>query len=333
MALKYWSARQLDLLRDLRRRFLAGIAGDSDYWNSDEELALYDASFGARIGWKCEAAFRAAQALGWRPRCRRLLDWGCGSGVASASLLRFWPHFDTLALHDRSVRAVNFAVARARREWPRLRVEKSSGVDRETLLVLSHLLNELDAPALEDLLELIRAAGEVVWIEPGTHAESRRLIAIRELLRDQFRLVAPCPHAAPCGLLTAENAQHWCHHFATPPTDVFRDGKWAELGRELGIDLRSLPFSYLVMDRVETPVASAGSARILGVPRESKGYCRILSCQREGVTEFMLQKRDDPGLFRAVLRLPELPLYQWRLRDGRIIGGTPIERNSPAEAP
>jgi hypothetical protein len=324
MALKYWTTRQLDLLRNLRSRFLAGAAGKSDYWNSDEELALYHASFGTRIGWKCDAAFRAAQALGWAPRCRRLLDWGCGSGAASASLLRLWPEFERLALHDRSARAMNFAAARAGREWSGVRVERSSRVDHATLLVISHVLNELDAGALEQLVELVRAAGEVIWIEPGTFAESRRLIAVRERLRDQFRIVAPCPHRARCGLLAAENAQHWCHHFANVPTEVFREGQWAELGRELGIDLRSLPFSYLILDRGERPLANAGFSRMIGVPRESKGYCRILSCQLEGVTEFMLQKRDDPELFRAVLRSPELPLYQWSIRDRRIIGGTPI---------
>ena len=322
MALKYWTAHQLGLLRHLRGRFLGRNAGASDYWNSDEELALYDATFGARIQWKCDAAFRAAGALGWTPRCRRVLDWGCGSGVASAALFRFRPGFETLALHDRSARAVDFAAARARREWPEVRIENSCRVDRETLIVLSHVLNELDDAALGALVELVRGAGELVWIEPGTYAESRRLIAVRELLREQFRIVAPCPHQARCGLLAAENARHWCHHFAAVPSEVFREGKWAELGRELGIDLRSLPLSYLIMDRGDMSTApAAGSSRILGVPRESKGYCRILSCQQSGVAELMLQKRDDPALFRELLRAPELPLHQWNMREKRIIGG------------
>ena len=325
MALKYWTAHQLDLLRHLRGRFLGRHPGASDYWNSEEELALYDATFGARIQWKCDGAFRAAGALGWTPRCRRVLDWGCGSGAASAALFRYKHGFETLALYDRSARAIDFAAARARREWPGVRIEKSCRVDRETLIVLSHVLNELDDAALEALVELVRAAGELVWIEPGTFAESRRLIAVRELLREQFRFIAPCPHQTRCGLLAAENARHWCHHFAAVPSAVFREGKWAELGRELGIDLRSLPFSYLIADCRETSVAAdSTSSRILGVPRESKGYCRILSCQQVGVAELMLQKRDAPDLFRALLRAPELPLYQWSRRDARIIGGNVV---------
>lgn len=319
--MKRWTLRQLAQLRELRARFLTGTAGAADYWHSDEELELYNGTFAARIGWKCDAAIRAAAALGWRPRSRRLLDWGCGTGVASRSVLSAWPHFETLALHDRSVRAMHFAATHVLEQSPTLSVEESERVDRETLLVISHVLNELDPATLDHLLSLVSAAGEVLWIEAGTHADSRHLIAVREALREEFRIVAPCPHAARCGLLTPANARHWCHHFAAPPTEVFQDASWAEFGREMGIDLRSLPFSYLVLDRAKTPVLPETSSRILGVPRVSKGYCRILSCQREGVAEFMLQKRDDPALFRAVVREPELPPFRWQLHGERIANG------------
>ena len=123
--------------------------------------------------------------------------------------------------------------------------------------------------------------------------------------------IARCGECAAIGVTTLR---------ASRPKCFARGWRWAELGRELGIDLRSLPFSYLILDRAERPLANARSSRIIGVPRESKGYCRILSCQLEGVTEFMLQKRDDPELFRAVLRSPELPLYQWDLERDKIRG-------------
>jgi len=317
--MKHWTAQELASLRELRSRFLERSAGAADYWRTDDELALYDRTFAARIGWKCDAAIRAAFALGWRPRSKRVLDWGCGTGVASRRLLNAWPHFEKLAFHDRSARAMRFAADRARHDWPALEVEASPLVDRGTLLVLSHVISELEA--LDDVLHLVRAAGEVLWIEAGTHADSRRLIEVREAVRGEFRMIAPCPHATRCGLLAPENARHWCHHFAAPPTEVFQDAAWAEFGRELGIDLRSLPFSYLVMDREPSSLLPPGTSRILGIPRESKGYCRVLSCQEEGVAEFMLQKRDDPLLFRTVLRAPELPPFRWTFRSGRIAGG------------
>ena len=71
-------------------------------------------------------------------------------------------------------------------------------------------------------------------------------------------------------------------------------------------------------------VVPEDASRIIGVPRESKGYCRILSCQREGVADLMLQKRDAPALFRSVLREPEQPPHRWTMRGGRIVDGTPL---------
>jgi Mitochondrial small ribosomal subunit Rsm22 len=325
--MNYWTARELKVLRRLRTGFLEGRAGSPDYWRSEDDIALYDVTFAQRIGWKWDAALRAARALGWRPRGRRILDWGCGSGIASRRLMAAWPEFDTLALHDRSTRAIRFAAERARSESPALRVETSERVDRDTLLVLSHVLNELTPSALERVVQLVRAAGEVVWVEAGTHADSRRLIGVRETIRDEFRIVAPCPHAAACGLLMPENAPHWCHHFAAPPSEIFQEGKWSEFSRELNIDLRSLPFSYLILDRAEAPLLPEGTARILGVPRESKGYCRILSCERAGVADLMLQKRDAPTLFKAVLREPELPPFRWTMQGARIVAGEPVSRD------
>lgn len=317
--MKLWTHSELEALRRLRAGFLAGSAGGADYWKSDEDLALYDATFAARIGWKVDAALRSAHAVGWRPRSTRVLDWGCGSGIAGRRVIAMWPGFVQLAVHDRSARAVEFA-----RKHAPIPAEAGERVDRDTLLVLSHVLNELAPAALEHVLELVRAAGEVVWIEAGTHADSRRLIEVRERLRAEWRIVAPCTHAASCGLLAAENARHWCHHFASAPSAVFQDAKWADFSRAIGIDLRSLPYSYLVLDRGADALVPGDASRIIGVPRESKGYCRILSCQREGVADLMLQKRDAPALFRSVLREPEQPPHRWTMRGGRIVDGAPL---------
>ncbi|MEI9898478.1 MAG: hypothetical protein WDN28_32640 [Chthoniobacter sp.] len=43
-----------------------------------------------------------------------------------------------------------------------------------------------------------------------------------------------------------------------------------------------------------------------------------MSCQAEGVTEFILQKRDVPDLFRAVRKGTLEPVYRWTLADDKI---------------
>ncbi|MEO8351952.1 MAG: small ribosomal subunit Rsm22 family protein [Chthoniobacteraceae bacterium] len=325
--LKHWNHDEMAALRAMRARFLERTAGETDYWHSLSEIELYDRTFGARIGWKINAALRAAQVAGWSPRTTRLLDWGCGSGVASRCLIEAWPRkISRLALHDRSIHSRQYAEQCAGRAFPNLTIERTDRVDGETLVVLSHVISELNDAALAELLTKLRAAAGIVWIEAGTHADSRRLIQVREALRDIFGVVAPCTHQARCGMLVPVNARHWCHHFAQPPTEIFQDAAWAEWSREMEIDLRSLPYSYLILER-ETGACPdlQGASRIIGTPREAKGYCRILSCQHSGVEEWMLQKRDDAGLFKRVLKHPEQPPYRWERRDGKIVGGTELE--------
>src|ERR1051325_1870681 len=85
--MKHWTAAEISILRRLREGFLAGTADRCDYWKSEDELALYDATFGERIGWKWDAVLAELAAKDWRPRSQRVFDWGCGSGVAGRRVL------------------------------------------------------------------------------------------------------------------------------------------------------------------------------------------------------------------------------------------------------
>ena len=323
--MKHWTASEIVILCGLRERFLSATSDGSDYWQSEDELALYDATFGERIGWKWDAVLAELAARGWWPRSRRVLDWACGSGVAGRRVLAQWSQLDSLALHDRSPLARWFAAQRARVEHPRVTICETSEVDSETLLVLSHVLNELSAAELASLLALGRQAREIIWVEAGTHADSRRLITeVREALLPEFSVVAPCTHQARCGMLAAENAPHWCHHFAPVPSAIFQDARWAEFARELGIDLRALPYSFLVLERGAPSIQMAGFSRVIGRPREAKGFTRVLSCQAEGVAEWVLQKRDAPDLFRAFHKGTAEPAYRWRIENGRIVAAEPL---------
>src|SRR6186713_2218329 len=76
-----------DSLERLRAAFLAGTAGASDYWQSEADLASYDATFAQRIGWKWDYVLMELQRRGWSPPGGELLDWGCGSGIASRAFL------------------------------------------------------------------------------------------------------------------------------------------------------------------------------------------------------------------------------------------------------
>ena len=312
---------ELATLAVLRARFLDGTNVGGGYWRSEEELALYDASFGERIGWKWDTVIDELRARGWRPRGTHVLDWGCGSGIAGRRVLGAWEGFRSLAVADVSLLAMRFAEARARAAFPQVQIRAiapTSGASEDTLLLVSHVINELNDEARSRLMSLVRKAGEVIWVEAGTHADSRKLIAVREELRGDFAVVAPCTHSARCGMLAAENAHHWCHHFGKVPAEASKDARWAQVGRDLGIDVQTLPCSFLVLHRQGGVGTPPGLSRIIGRPREEKGRMEVLSCDESGLHDLMLQKRDAPGLFKDLRKGRADALHRWT-RDGRRI--------------
>lgn len=333
------------LLDRLRTRFLGSPSAGGDYWESNELLAAYDATFAERIGWKWDAVLAELKRRGWTPPAGALLDWGCGSGVAGRRVAQAFDasHWTKLAVHDRSPLARKFAATRARESFPGLAVDEAPdwgdlAPAEPFTLVISHVLNELPPADSAALLALVRRAAAVLWVEPGTSEVASALVALREELRNDFAVVAPCTHQAACGLLAPENRQHWCHHFGRPPVEAFTDAYWSEFSRRLGIDLRSLPYSFLVLDRRTAGAAAPtpeGWSRILGEPREFKGHHKVLSCEAAGVTERMLQKRDDTALFKQMRRVPAPPLFAWEIRDHKIVGGRgwPKPETESSEAP
>jgi SAM-dependent methyltransferase len=276
-----WDSLDWPALDRLRKTFLAGST--KDYWRRRSDLENYDFTYGQRIAWKWNAVLAELRRLGWTPPATSVLDWGCGSGVAGR-LVRDFFGLQTLRVFDRSERAMQYAVEAGPAE--RWRGEPPG------VLVLSHVLNEVRvAPAV------IHQADAVLWIEPGTHADSRALITVREQLREKFHVVAPCPHREKCGMLAPQNDRHWCHFFAEPPAGIMSDPNWVRFAQRAGLDLRSLPYSYLVLDRKTSPI---GDARIIGQPRIYRGYAKLLRCRADGVREETIQQRDDPEFFRQL---------------------------------
>lgn len=301
-----WAALDWAALERLRAGFLAGSGAAVAYWQSREELAAYDLTFAQRIAWKWDAVLAELKLRGWTPPPGEVLDWGCGSGVAGRCVLREFGagKFTSLRVFDRSSLAMDFAAARAKAVFPQLTV--TTGLPERGgigTLVLSHVLNEVPDAERDTLLQLVRRADAVLWVEPGAHADSRALIAMRERLRDEFEVVAPCTHGETCGLLAAGNERHWCHNFAAPPPGLMADSNWVRFGQRMGIDLRSLPYSFLALERKGLRPADqkfSGWSRVVGAPRVYKGFAKLFCCQADGVRDLTLQKRDAPEVFKRL---------------------------------
>ncbi|MCC5808053.1 MAG: hypothetical protein JJU00_17125 [Opitutales bacterium] len=330
-----FDAADWELLAELRKRFLGGTAGSADYWSDRRTLELYDGFFAARIGWKWEAVLGELKRRGFRPGAGPLLDWGCGTGIAARCFLRAFPEAGgPVVLHDRSDAAMGFAAKRLAEEAGvgaedirRVRAVTVGDVEADTTVLLSHVLSELDDRAVDGVVDgLLRRSGAFIWVEPGTYAESRRLIALRARLLDAFRITGPCPHEGLCGLTAEGMERHWCHSFARPPVEAFTDPVWSAFSKALGIDLRSLPYAYLAMSRDKTVSASASAsgetfARLLGRAREAPAGLSVLSCEATGVHERRVRTREAKGLVKALKKGRSGPFFRWNLREGRIVGG------------
>ena len=332
-----WDTLDWAALDRLREVFLHGTPPVDSYWRSATDLANYDFTFAQRIGWKWDAVLDELRRRGWAPPpLRPLVDWGCGSGTASRRVLDFFgpPHFRCLRVYDRSSLAMTFASELARGTFPSLPVEAADPAwlaSREPVgvLIISHVLNELNEAGKQALGQMLDRADAVLWVEPGTSVDSRALIAVRERLRANFLVIAPCTHQCACGLLAPENVRHWCHHFAKPPPGIMADSNWVRFAQRAGIDLRSLPYSFLVLERKglreAVPGTQAdGGSRFLGVPRIYKGFAKVLSCQAENVCELELQKRSAPELFKAFQQGTASSLWRWTLHGDRIEKAEPL---------
>lgn len=315
-------------LAELRAEFLG--AGDeeassalADYWSEPRDLALYDATFAQRIGWKWLTVSNELALRKIVPPRGTVLDWGCGTGIASR---RFIEHFassvERVVLWDRSRAACEFASNALKQRHPDIDVEIASDPSQmePDILLASHVVSELSEESLAELLALARRSRFFAWVEAGNRDTSRKLSQARDYLLDVFEVLAPCTHQATCGMLAPGNETNWCHHFARPPVDVFQSKHWATFSKQLGLDLRALPYSFLVMQHRVGAATEESTARILGRPRIGKGHALLDVCDRSGVLEMRILQRTAPALFKRWKHGPdELPIYRARTEGSRIV--------------
>lgn len=327
-----WNTINLATLERLRKTFLSADSSAGNYWRKWDDLENYDFVYARRIGWKWDAVLSDLKRLGWTPPPGVLLDWGCGTGIATRRFLEnFGPSsIREIRVHDRSQIAMRFAGEAIRRSTGRLKVgaathETLTSRKPVGLLLISHVLNELDAPGLAELEKLCQRAKAIIWVEPGSHTESRALIELREKLRGDFRVIAPCCHANRCEMMSSANERHWCHFFAEPPRDILGNAAWTQFSREMRIDLRSLPYSYLVLQHRKVKATTelrdlSGVTRVIGRPRVYKPMAKAFCCDEKGLIDREAQKRDAGEFYKVCKKKESKTLYRFDLDGERIVG-------------
>ncbi len=302
---------QLVLLEKMRSIFLEERTNSApDYWATPETIALYDAFFARRISWKWQSVLRELDRVNWTvpSHVENVLDWGCGSGVASESLVGWAPatqnaHFYLL---DRSPLAMSYSAEKICKISPKIDITRATIPTNlaNTLLLVSHVLTELSESQRLALFNIAEQCAAVIWVEPGTQSCANHLVNLHEKLRQNHRIISPCTHQNRCGLFEPQNERHWCHFFAATPTEVFHDRDWRLFANTMGIDLRSLPVSWLVTERqkleaLPTHTKPSGEIRILARPHHLKGQTRVLGCDPLGVSTRYLQHKEHKSLIRS----------------------------------
>ena len=234
------------------------------------------AEVAAYLAYRAPATYAAAAAAflqvalqrpDWKPTS--LLDLGAGPGVAAWAALEAWPSLKSVTL----VEVEPEMVAAGRELMPDARwvqEDVSAATGPADLVVASYLLGELAKPAVGRLWE--RAADTIAFVEPGTPAGYRRILAARAAVLEAGGFtIAPCPHDLPCPLPPHD----WCHFgVRLPRSKLHRRAKGVELGYE------DEKFSYAVLCR--EPVRKA-EARIIRQPQIRSGHVNLVTCEGDGI--------------------------------------------------
>jgi hypothetical protein len=110
---------------------------------------------------------------------------------------------------------------------------------------------------------------------------------------------------------------------------IFTDSNWVKFGQRAGIDLRSLPSSFIALDR-EWLDPAAALFRVIGRPEHFKPCARLLNCDADGLQELTVMKRDNSPLYKELDKAKGPFVYRWT-REGSTIkdGSRPVTQGQP----
>lgn len=220
-----------------------------------------------------------------------LLDAGCGLGAGAYAALRLWPEIAEAELLDRSrpflalartLAAAADVPALASACFTQADLSRPPAGPPRDLVVAAYALTEIADPDIESVATALwgRAGRTLVVVEPGTPRDHERLMRVRARLVDLgAAILAPCPHVRPCPLAVPD----WCRFSVRLPRS--RDHK---LLKGADAPFEDEKFSFLVAARG----GEGASARILSAPRHSKAGLALKLCEKRGLREIFVPKRD-----------------------------------------
>jgi ribosomal protein RSM22 (predicted rRNA methylase) len=209
----------------------------------------------------------------------------CWTGIAEAELIEASPAIrkwgeafvSKLPLDSVRWRADDLALARPAQKFD--------------LVTLGYLLDELSQDAITALIARLwdATAGMIIVIEPGTPAGWSRILDVRkQLIGFGAHLVAPCPHALACPLVSPD----WCHFSRrVQRSRMHRRVKSADVPWE------DEKFIYLAAAREP---GLQPLARVIAPPVLRGGIASLTLCNQDGTrTRPLLSRRDGKSFAQA----------------------------------
>ena len=253
----------------------------------------------------------------WAPRT--LLDFGAGTGGAAWAVADQLPSVESMILLEQSADAIRLGQAiLAASEAPSLRAASwrtwrlpaadagagdagagHAGAEAAVadLATAAYVLGELSQAQQAALVALAaEAAPAVLFVEPGTPAGHRRILAARaQLLAAGSVIAAPCPHQLDCPL---DVPGDWCHFGARlQRSAVHRQAKGADLSYE------DEKYSYVAAVRPGGEPVAAAQGRVVRRPQQRKGLVMLSLCARDGTLRRDLVGKSKGEVYRQARKI------------------------------
>lgn len=232
---------------------------------------------------------------------KTLTDIGAGPGTASWAAKECWPGLGQVSMIDSSAVFLDMARKLAAKSPSKVLAEaetklgdvtRLSGMPSSDLVIASYALAELNPVKLTSIATSLwrSCTGILVLVEPGTPAGYERIVACRSaLLADGAKIIAPCPHAAPCPIV----APDWCHFSQRLPRS--RDHM---IVKAANVPFEDEKFSYIAVAREHVAIASY-DARVLAPPKKDKTGIAMKLCADGDISLRKIPKRDRVAFTQA----------------------------------
>lgn len=220
---------------------------------------------------------------------RSLLDLGAGPGTAAHAARQAFPTVERVRLVEPNPRMRDLAT----RLLPDAHIEPAaidarwSAKETADLVVMSYVLAEHAVGSAPTLARAAFAAARDVLalVEPGTpHGFARLQAARTALIDDGAHVIAPCPHATACPMVTPD----WCHFRVRLPRS--RDHLLLK-GAE--VPFEDEPFCYLAVSR--RPATPPRIERVLREPTVDKATVTLTLCTPSGLDVRRVLRRNKEG--------------------------------------